>query len=135
MNRNLKTTLTVIALGALAAGGNVVYQRYDRNLQALSRASIDWPSVQGLVTHSALLLRNNKIGTGRKTDYVVDVAYEYVVGDKVYRNDIVRFDQGQMPGSRKERLVSAYPVGRRVEVFYDPDDPDQSVLLPGLRTD
>jgi hypothetical protein len=132
VNRHLRTTLTILVLIAMAAGGNFLYQRQDRDPDELSRASVDWLSVPGLVTRSELVFRRSETDANRKTD--VDVTYEYVVGDKVYRNDIVRFDQGELPGSRKELLVSSYPAGRRVEVFYNPDDPDQSVLMRGSRT-
>lgn len=131
MNRNLRTTLTILALGAAAASGNLLYQRYHANLDELSRDSNDWPSVPGLVTRSGLESHRNHVGARKRTEFDVDVSYEYVVGDTVYRNDVVRFDQGELSTNRKELLVSSYPVGRRVEVFYDPDEPDQSVLVRG----
>lgn len=127
----MKTALTVVMLGALAVGGNLVYQHYANNMTALAQASMEWPSVSGLVTRSNLEFHRNEIGTGPKTEYRVEVTFEYVVGDQVYRNDMVRFDQGQLGNDQKKLLVSAHPVGKRVDVFYNPDDPDQSVLVPG----
>ncbi|MDJ0699185.1 MAG: DUF3592 domain-containing protein [Woeseiaceae bacterium] len=131
MNRNLRTILAIVASGVFAAGGNVLYQRYDRDLTELARASTDWPSVPGLVNHSELEFQRKNTGAGKKTDYRVEIVYEYVVDDQLYRNNVVRFDQGELTSKRKELLVSSYPVGRRVEVFYNPDDPDQSVLVRG----
>lgn len=131
MNRNFKSILAIVALGVIAAAGNVLYQRYDRDLNELSRASIDWPSVPGLVNRSELEFHRNNVGTGKKTNYRVEIIYEYVVDDQLYRNDVVRFDQGELSTESKQLLVSTYPVGRRVEVFYDPDDPGQSVLVRG----
>ncbi len=131
MNRNLKTMLAIVASGTIAAGGNLIYQRYDRDLTELARASSDWPSVPGLVNHSELEYRRKNVGAAKRTDYRVEVVYEYVVDDQLYRNDVVRFDQSNLTSKRKELLVSSYPVGRRVEVFYNPDDPDQSVLVRG----
>jgi hypothetical protein len=131
MNRNPGKILAILALAAVVAGGNVIYQRYDTNLHELSRASSDWPAVRGLVTVSNLEFRRNNAGAANGTEFDVDVTYEYAVDERVYRNDVVRFDQDELTNDRKELLVSAYPVGRRVDVFYDPDDPDRSVLVRG----
>lgn len=128
-----KTTklLQLIAMAAVAGGGHVLYQHFDANQADLARASMDWRSVPGLVTRSNLESRRNRIGARKTADFDVEVDYEYVVGETVYRNDVVRFDQGQLSTGEKKRLVGTYPPGRRIEVFYDPENPGRSVLVRG----
>lgn len=118
-------------LGAVSAAGYYFYQHYDRNMSAVANASMTWPQVSGLVTHSDLEYRRRESASAKQTDYRVAVSYEYVVDDQVYRNDVVRFDQQMLSNARKETLVSSYPVGKRVDVFYNPEDPGQSVLVRG----
>lgn len=131
MSKNLKLGLAILIFSSAAAGGNVLYQVHDKNPSELAKASINWPSVSGIVNRSELEFHRDEIGADRKTDLRIFVTYEYVVEDRLYRNDVVRFDQGKLPGVRKELLVSAYSAGQRVNVFYNPDDPDQSVLVRG----
>lgn len=131
MGKNSKALLAIAAIVALATAGNALYQRYDSHQRDLSRASALWPSVSGLITHSGLEARRSNTRSDKSTDFVVEVTYEYVVDNQLYRNDVVRFDQASLPNDRKELLVGAYPVGKRVDVFYNPDNPDQSVLVRG----
>lgn len=131
MANNLKSVATVAALGVLSAGGYYLFQQYDRELSDVAEASMNWPQVPGLVVQSNLEYRRRESVNSRKTDFRIEVSYEYVVDDRVYENDVVRFDQRNLSNADKELLVSAYPVGKRVDVFYNPDHPGQAVLERG----
>ena len=131
MARNSRTTITVLLLGAVSASGYFLFQQYDSNVSALASASMTWPQVNGLVTRSELEYQRREVVKSRKTDFKVNVSYEYVVDGKVYENDIVRFDQQMLSTDRKQVLVGSYPTGKRVDVYYNPDDPGQSVLVRG----
>lgn len=131
MSGAMKNAIVILVLVAVSAGGAYLYVRYDEHMTVLSKASMDWPSVDGLVTHSNLEARVGRTRASKKAEHRIEIYYEYVVDDEVFRNDVVRFDQGNLSTSAKERLVSAYPEGRRVDVFYNPDKPKQSVLVPG----
>jgi hypothetical protein len=127
----LKNIIVILVLGGLLVGGLYLYQRHDQHMQTVSAESLGWPSVSGLVTHSSLETTRKQSGGAKTTQHRVDVIYEYVVDDHVYRNDVVRFDQGQLSTRNKERLVSTHPVGMTVQVFYDPASPGRSVLVRG----
>lgn len=127
--KNVVFVLVIVLLSGLAT---YLYDRYDQYTSAIAQESLGWPSVTGLVTRSNLETHRSKIGVQRnKTRYRVEVDYEYIVGDERYENDVVRFNQDELSPTDKERLVSAHPVGRRVEVFYNPSKPGQSVLVQG----
>lgn len=127
-----KNVAIVLAIAVLGVGASWLYGRYDGHMSAIAEESLAWPSVAGLITTSNLETYRSKIGTQRnKIRYRVEVGYEYIVGEKRYENDIVRFNQDKLSKSDKERLVSAHPVGRQVEVFYNPSQPGQSVLVRG----
>lgn len=127
----MKTAAVLVSIALLAAGGNVLYQRYATQVATLSEESVDWPVAPGLVTHSELEFRRNAIGAGPKTNYDVRVRYEYVVDGQLYSNDVVRFDQDMLGNERKRLLVSEYPVGKRVDVYYNADNPGVAVLVRG----
>ena len=58
------------------------------------------------------------------------IVYEYEVGGQVYRGSKLNFGFEMIPRTRQamEAYIAPYPVGRRLEVYYNPDNPKQAVL-------
>lgn len=129
MSNGQKNLIVLLVIAGLTAGGAWLYTRYDEDMASSSGESARWPSVDGLVTRSNLEALHSNVGTNRKIRWRLEIYYEYVVGNEVFENDVVRFDQDELSTEEKEDMVSAYPVGRRVHVFYNPERPKQSVLV------
>ena len=127
----MNNLLSIVAIALIAFGGSALYGHLAATPETLAASSETWPSADGLITFAELAARRHRISTGEKTRFDLQVRYEYIVDERVYRNDIVRFDQGLLSNTGKRRLVSEYPVGRRVAVYFDPDHPATSVLVPG----
>lgn len=127
----MKTAILLLAVTALAAGGSYFYSHNDQHKTEVAIDSQDWPSVSGLVTYSNLEARGKKMGRQLTTDFRVQVGYEYVVDGNRFENDVVQFNQNDLTTAEKELIVSTHPKGRQVEVFYDPDAPERSVLVRG----
>jgi hypothetical protein len=106
--------LRVFMLITASAGvysGFEMYQSYE---------SIDWPSVSGRVDRSW------------RTDSptVPHVRYSYKVGKKGYQGNRVAF--GDVVGvAEVKRVMRRFPAGKEVPVYYEPDNPANSVLEPG----
>ncbi|HRE49417.1 MAG TPA: DUF3592 domain-containing protein [Aggregatilineales bacterium] len=95
----------------------------------LAGISRGWNTTQGTVL-AAAVQRSRRVGrTGGGAFYPV-VAYEYNVGGKRYVGQ--RIDAGSPVGignyQAVERRVAAYPIGGKVTVYYDPNDPATAVL-------
>lgn len=89
-----------------------------------------WPQAPGRVTESET--RPNQRANGLP-GHRYRVLYEYQIGSRVYEGNTV--SGGVFPyGSRSWALrrAGAYPAGSTVQVHFDPEDPEQSVLEPGL---
>src|SRR3954467_10448069 len=79
-----------------------------------------WPSAPGRVIASRTEARRNHPGGNLSNQPFVQ--YEYAVGGRTYR--AARLDVGEhTPGSELEAVLTRYPVGAAVTVFYDPADP------------
>src|SRR3989344_3949897 len=92
--------------------------------------SKNWPSVDGQITISNMS-KNYDSDDGSIT-YGVQVAYNYTVNSLPYTGSTVAFgDYGSSDPSHAGGIVSRYPVGKSVKVYYNPDDPKTSVLEPG----
>ena len=95
-----------------------------------------WPAVEGKITHSKVESRQEKKGTKTgdyKKRYFIDVEYTYMIGNFMHRGDNL--------GYGDERYKSRYDAnqaqrpwlkGKKVKVFYDPENPKVSVLKTGM---
>jgi hypothetical protein len=95
-----------------------------------ARQSERWPTSDGEITRSEVEERKEDL---TKTVYWPKVQYRYTVAERVYEGTRVNFDEsGSQYSGRIESLVKRFPLGAKVPVYYDPADPAQAVLDPGL---
>ncbi len=103
-----------------------------------ARASRSWPSVPGKIV-SASVVYTAPINTDmdsriRRGTYRPVLEYDYEVNGKSYRaNHRVFGDEAIAYGTsnRAEAIIDDYPAECAVQVYYDPTDPGNAVLLPG----
>lgn len=128
-----KYVLIIVGLILLAVGVGVTVWGIAVVRNAM--ASSSWPTVTGTVTASDVERQRSRSGTRRnrrKTSYRANVAYEYSVDETKYASDQVSF--GEYASSNPnfaQQIVNRYPKGKRVEVHYDPQQPEVAVLEPG----
>jgi hypothetical protein len=95
-----------------------------------ARASVQWPKVPGVITRSVLATSRSK---KKKTMYSFDVEYRYeVAGEELVCNNVYfggDFSSSSSAGANE--VVRRYPVGAKVDVAYDPNNPVNAVLEPG----
>jgi hypothetical protein len=97
-------------------------------------SSVHWPYVVGLVKHSCVQIRVNKASSSKNKHYHPTVVYEYEVESKKYTNNKVGNFLGF--GNDEEfanQLISRYPEGGKVKVYYWPVFPKVSFLSPGMK--
>lgn len=97
----------------------------------LAHASESWPSAEATVLRSEVEVFGGGADT-HKRNYA-EVNYEFSVDGKVYTGDRIKFGYSKT-GSRftAEGLVKRYRKGKKVPVYYMPNDPRQSVLEPSV---
>lgn len=91
--------------------------------------ALTFPRADGVVTHSGVRAERDDEGD---LSYRLDIAYDYEVAGR--RHTGTRYSYGEMGTNTSawKRVSAKYPVGARVRVAYDPADPDESLLKPGL---
>lgn len=96
----------------------------------LAESSKDWPSVTGSIITSEVI--NSRRSKG--TMYSPKVAYSYIVEGKHLENSAL--DNGaawsSSNSSTSYAIVNKYSQGSRVPVYYNPQNPSQSVLETGI---
>lgn len=101
--------------------------------------SSTWPQASGEVIRSDLasesrFQKSNQSTTG----YWAEVEYTFVVDDAKHTSEHVTLDglrSGPHIGSGKkeaEEILARYPVGKTVDIYYDPDDPARATLETGI---
>jgi len=100
-----------------------------------TKVSLDWPHTSGKIVSSSVEASQGSTGTGRSA-WHADIEYEYTVNSQSFINYRVSFgDYGSSDKSHAQGMVSRYPVGITVAVYYQPDDPGESILEPaGTKT-
>ncbi len=118
----------------LLAGAITTY--FGHRMYTNAKVSTDWPSVTGKITHSEVDSERKTTGSGKRrrtrTMYSADVRYRYLVDGKPYSGQKVSFGEvGSSSSGSARKIVNRYPVSREVPVFYNPEEPELSVLEPG----
>lgn len=90
----------------------------------------NWPTVAGEVTRSEVESSTDSDGT----TYRAEVSFRYEVNGQEHESDTWRFGAwGSSDSSEARDVVKRFPVGRTVDVYYNPDDPASAVLEVGVQ--
>lgn len=110
----------VVAAPILAAP----YLFFYRRALVKSQAAEAWPQTIGRVETS--FMEDNV------SDWAAPIViYTYSVNERTYRGTRVRFGgTGGMHPNLAEQILAAFPVGADVPVYFNPERPNQSTLLP-----
>jgi hypothetical protein len=117
----------IITLAFLAIGIAILV--YTVHMRRLAKASLTWPTTEGTVVDSGVMAGRSSKG-GRT--YSARVRYTYAVGGTTYDNDTIQFGSPGTDQSTADATVAEHPVGKRVNVHYNPHKPAQAVLKAGV---
>ncbi|MBS0263661.1 MAG: DUF3592 domain-containing protein [Planctomycetes bacterium] len=110
------------------------------------RQSRNWPTTPGHITASSVSFtsRQDRIEIDSRTPgetrtvtretFFADIQYEYEVNSRSWTGNRVTIADVGCNSDDAHALAAQYPVGKSVSVYYDPQDPTSSVLVPGAST-
>ena len=85
-----------------------------------------WPAVAAKVISSDVVSHHSDDGT----TYSIDIVYEYVINDQTFRSNRYDFISGSSSGyDGKRAIVRKHPAGKRINVFVNPADPTDAVIV------
>lgn len=117
--------VAAIALTLLLGGLFLVAPRVYVGLYSES-----WPQVPGVIIESGAVFSGYD-DSGAPT-FVSKIVYRYTVDKREYRCDILEALQLVLSREQVDRIALSYPPGKEVAVFYDPRNPRNAVLVPGI---
>lgn len=91
---------------------------------ARGRMTSRWPSVDGVIEQSSL--------TSAESDVLPKIVFSYMVTGHRYQCDLAVPGGAGVTPDFAENRVKKYPQGVKVRVYYNPKQPSQATLEPGL---
>lgn len=124
-------------LGFVALGVVIMYGAVRGRVR--SKQALSWPQVKGKVVSSEAVEDRFRSATGKATiAFVPDITYEYNVNGTNYTGSAVIFGATTYDYITASRICDKFTVDSEPKVYYDPANPQDSVLLPqateGLRS-
>lgn len=123
----IDAALMVFGVIALAVGVILYVIQLRQGLRA--DASKKWPKAEATVIASAL-----EPSPEHRRRYRAAIAYRYRVGRKDYQADRVFWAGNEGRRRHMESVVSAYPAGATIRIYYDPQNPADAVIDPTQHT-
>jgi hypothetical protein len=88
----------------------------------------DWTPVAGVITESGVDISQSDEGS---STYCLWVEYDYTIENRTYGGSTLSHSRDGSCSSLDANADDEYPPGKNVTVYVNPDNPDESVLLPG----
>ena len=106
------------------------FQHSTKRIPRQAYTSTSWPTTNGRITESKVgWTMVGARGTSRPVPYH-HLRYDYEVDGQPYCGTLRQF----FCDSGVDKNVARYPPGSEVTVYYSPDNPSKSVLIPGIYT-
>jgi hypothetical protein len=117
----------MLSIGFLVVGAILLLiGLYQRKKVAASQA---WPSTQGTIVDTRVRERAAGVDDESSASYSPVISYTFEVNGTTHTSDRHAFGRvSYATKGQAERRIANYPKGSRVEVFYNPDKPAESVL-------
>lgn len=115
-----------LILGTVLVGG-IIISAWGWKVLAKSRKMKSWPTTIGTIAQASPSSESN--------DLLPHIVFSYQVKGKTYQRAF-EFPEGthSLP-EFNQAYLDKYPVGKEVEVFYDPDQPETATLEPETQGD
>lgn len=120
----------LLLLGTIfAVAGYCMAEYWGKPTLKQAKESVNWPTTMGVIEESQVKTHRGD----DSTTYSPYVLFRYEVDGQEIRSDMVYMGANFSSNNRSahQKVVTKYPVGAEVKVYYKPDDPFIAILEPG----
>ena len=136
MNEQLIGTLCVGGVIFLVFIGGIFATIFGFRNRRKGSASQNWPAAGGVITNAWIQESQDTDDEGyTSTTYTPKWEYQYNVGQQTFTNSRISFGGVSGYGRHKkaQEELNRFPVNSQVRVYFDPDNPGESVLVRGTK--
>lgn len=119
-------TLLIIALVGLTCGPLFFFKGIDANNR--DRPSLQWPRTTGKMMLCYQIYHPG--GRHSSSTYSIAATYAYVLDNHRYFGHQIALWSPDLQG-KTGNFVAMHPINSPVDVYYDPQNPENAVLIPG----
>jgi hypothetical protein len=94
-----------------------------------AKESEGWPIAQATIVSSEVEFSRS---SSRSVSKSPNVVYEYYVNKELRSGGRILFGVLNFFGNKTDECLEKYKKGAKVIIYYNPDDPDETVLEPGI---
>jgi hypothetical protein len=90
-----------------------------------------WPTTEGIVVKSHVLKSNPPgVNSGMEIDkyFYPNILYSFSFNNVAYKNSKLYYGAYQPSETNAREFVEKYPTGSTVKIYYNPNNPNESVL-------
>ena len=98
------------------------------------KKSTAWPGVRATVTSAEVEERHEYDEDGEHVYYYPRIHYEYQVEDQDFSGSRYKLLNSSMSKRKAFELISHFHEGDIITAHYNPDKPEESVLITGVQT-
>lgn len=115
------------AILALVTLGGIGLSIWGWSILQTSKKREQWPRTKGKI--------ESFTDSSKENDLLPEIIFSYQINDKHYRRQF-EFPEGTHPLPEFVTFYkNKYPVGSTVEIFYNPENPEDATLEPGAQGD
>lgn len=119
-----------ILVGLAMVGGGVYLMFLGQKIKKKIYEARLWPTAKGTLTKLKRIGQGPKvIGTDDYRQYMLRVSYDYEVKGQLYTNDRAVFGSEIEIKAEVDEFCEQFKEGQAVKVPYNPEDPQDSVLM------
>ena len=137
-SKNISTSLGFLLLGLgsviFILIGIVLLCLGGRNLTR-GYVSSHWPKTDGIIQSSTISQSYSKAPSNtqqQRTLYGARISYDFQVAGSTYSSSRVSFNDYSHDMNHAQSIHNRYPQGKKVTVYYAPDNPQLAVLETGI---
>ena len=120
-----------ISIAILVVISFIIIILYTKKESELKNDSAGWLTTESTVVSSQLRRKWDKNSGSPAVRYWFEIGYRYEVKGQTYTGNRYRFhgDPVFKNKSAAETLLADYPPGKKILIYYKPDNPQESVVL------
>lgn len=118
---------TYIAILILFTLGGIGVSVWGWKIILINKKQKQWPTVQGEITESQ--------SAANMADIFPKIVFRYEASGSAWEKEL-EFPSGTQPTPELcTSYIKKYPAGATVDVYYNPDNPQEATLEPGVNSD